>query len=120
MAKTLSKEMGTPDFRKRAPLELKQVPVPRQVAGGFPPGTPIRLYRLGECSVIDTLRPDGRRHMSIAHQTRYPTWDEIAEARYRILPRVGFMALVLPPQDRYVNVHANCFQLIEVEPIQDL
>ena len=116
---TLSRDMGSPDFSKRAQLPLVQIPVPSAVAAGFTPGTPVRCYRLGECSVIDSVRPDGRRQISVAHPSRYPTWDEIAEARYRVLPRIAFMALVLPPKAHYVNLHPNCFQLVQVEPVAD-
>jgi hypothetical protein len=105
-------DQGTPDFRARDPLPLVQLPLP---SGGEICGAPTQLYRLGECRVIVTRNPpDYRYHMSIAHRDRYPTWDEIAEARYRILPDWLRMALILPPKSEYVNLHPNCFQLMEV------
>jgi hypothetical protein len=43
--------------------------------------------------------------MSISVAGRYPTWDEIADARYDLLPSKGMdMALVLPPLEDYVNI----------------
>ena len=54
-----------------------------------------------------------RWHMSISHNSRYPTWDEIKQARYALLPRDRGFAMLLPPQDEYVNVHPNCFHLWE-------
>lgn len=100
-------EMGQPDFTKRDPLPLVQIPI------GSMNGVPTQAYRLGECSVIIT-REHCRWHLSIAHKRRYPTWDEIAEARYRLCPKNLTMALLLPPVDKYVNLHANCFQLHEI------
>ena len=52
-------------------------------------------------------------HLSIAHERRYPTWDEIAQARYDLLPDNITMAMYLPPRAEYVNVHPNCFHLHE-------
>jgi len=61
-------------------------------------------------------------HLSISHRTnthpptpvRYPTWDEIREARYRFVPDEVTMALLLPPAAAYVNVHETTFHLWEV------
>jgi hypothetical protein len=113
-------DQGTPDYTRRDPLPLDQHPAPDGLLANFPPGTPLRYYTLGECHVIDTVRPDGRRQLSISHPTRYVNWDEIAEARYRILPRIDTMALLLPPIHRYINAFPNCFILVEVEPVEDI
>jgi len=84
-----------------------------------------KAYRFGPCSVIvsqDDMKERGiyvkRWHLSIAHQTRYPTWDEIKEARYRLLPDNVTMAMLLPPKDQFVNLHSNCFHLYEIEPAE--
>jgi hypothetical protein len=61
-------------------------------------------------------------HLSICHRTnthppapgRYPTWDEIREARDRFTPDEVTMALLLPPAAEYVDVHPTTFQLWEV------
>jgi hypothetical protein len=108
-------DQGTPDFSKRAPLPLARIPLP-----GPPSGAAQEYaYRLGECPVI--LTHDGGTygwHLSISHKRRYPMWDEIAEARYRLLPAHVCMAMILPSMAHYVNVHTYCFQLIEI-PIPD-
>lgn len=54
-------------------------------------------------------------HMSIAHIDRYPTWDEIADARYRLCPEEITMAMLLPPPGEYVNEHPHCFHLWQVD-----
>ncbi len=71
-----------------------------------------RAYRMGECSIIVSHSSAGW-HISIAHPARYPSWDEIAHARYRLVPNDVCMALLLPPQEEYVNLHSNCFQMWE-------
>ncbi len=54
-------------------------------------------------------------HLSIAHRHRYPTWDEIADARYELVPHDVTMALLLPPPDQYVNANEHCFHLWEID-----
>lgn len=53
-------------------------------------------------------------HLSIAHPDRYPTWDEIADVRYELIPDDVTMAMLLPPRDEYVNAHAHCFHLWQI------
>ena len=74
-----------------------------------------RAYRMGECTVI-VSRDGGYWHLSISHPSRDPSWDEIREARYALLPDDVTMALLLPPREEYVNVHSHCFHLWEVTP----
>lgn len=69
------------------------------------------------------LQPAGPRwHMSISHRTnahpprpgRYPTWDEIKDARYRFMPGDITVAQLLPPESEWVNVMGTCFHLWEI------
>jgi hypothetical protein len=61
-------------------------------------------------------------HLSISHRSnhrpprlvRYPTWDEVAEARERFLPADLTFAMVLPPLEEFVNVHHTTFHLHQV------
>jgi hypothetical protein len=76
-------------------------------------------YTLARCNVIVAREPLGPRgelrwHLSISHPDRYPTWDEIAEARYQLLPDEAFMVMILPPSAEYVNACETCFHLHEV------
>jgi hypothetical protein len=75
-----------------------------KAAGTYAGGT---VYEVGECSVIQTRKT----HFSISHPSRYPTWDEIAAARYALLPRLRDCAMVLPPEEDYVNLHEFCFHV---------
>lgn len=54
-------------------------------------------------------------HLSIAHAHRYPTWDEIADVRYELVPGDVTMAMLLPPPDSYVNAHEHCFHLWQID-----
>lgn len=54
-------------------------------------------------------------HLSISHPHRYPTWDEIADARYELVPDDITMAMLLPPPGEYVNAHDTCFHLWQID-----
>jgi hypothetical protein len=80
----------------------------------------LSAWKLGECLIFVGKEPflkDGKSgwHLSISHESRYPTWDEIKEARYRLCPANINMAMFLPPKSEYVNIHENCFHLWQVE-----
>lgn len=83
----------------------------------------------GHLSAIVTREPSGpggkvEWHLSISHRLddrspgRYPTWDEIAHARYELLPDNVTFAMMLPPRSEYVAVHDTTFHLHEVHPGQ--
>lgn len=54
-----------------------------------------------------------RQHLSISCESRYPTWDEIHDARYALMGLGLNVAMYLPPTPQYVNIHPNCFHLYE-------
>ena len=66
-----------------------------------------------ECDVL-VSQDGGLWHLSISHPTRYPTYDEIKEARYKFLPDELRMAMIFPSKREFVNVHNNCFHLWEL------
>jgi hypothetical protein len=86
---------------------------------GHCPITGCRIYRAGSLTVLLCIpgtkeyTETGRYHLSISHPMRYPKWDEIASARYYLLPDSLTMMMYLPPREEYVNVHRNCFHLHE-------
>jgi hypothetical protein len=72
------------------------------------------IYTLNGCSVIVGIE-NGLWHLSIAHKNRYPSYDEIKQARYKFVPDNVTMAMLFPPKDQFVNVHPNCFHLWEIK-----
>jgi hypothetical protein len=74
----------------------------------------LKTYNFRECNVLISKDMD-RWHLSISNPNRYPTWDEIKEARYKFLPDNIFMVMVLPPKKNYVSLHPNCFHLWETK-----
>lgn len=55
-------------------------------------------------------------HMSISLPFRNPTWEEIRDAWYDLVPGATKMnaAMFLPPKDEYVNVYEYCFHVHQV------
>lgn len=81
-------------------------------------------WQLGECFAIVAHEPEGpggayRWHLSISHESRYPTWDEISGARYALLDDDLYMVMILPPSASYVNAHDFCFHLHECPEVTD-
>ncbi len=58
----------------------------------------------------DTPKWGWLKHLSISHQTRYPTWEEILEIKERILGDIDCM-MVMPKKEDYINAHGNCFHV---------
>ena len=70
-----------------------------------------KMYKAGKLSIMVSWSDPEGWHMSIAHPERYPTWDEVAYARYALVPDDAEMTMMLPSQANYVNLHNFCFQL---------
>lgn len=76
----------------------------------------------GHLTVFVGTIPGEGCHLSISHRTnhnpprpgRNPRWSEIKEARYLFCPPDVTMAMLLPPEDEYINVHETTFHLHEV------
>lgn len=86
--------------------------------GDMQPGT--RAYRMGKCRIyVSPPVPEWGMgwHMSISTPDRLPTWDEVAYARYQLIPQEAYMVLPLPPDREYINVHEYTFQLREVTEV---
>lgn len=71
-----------------------------------------RCFMMNGCRIIVCREPAGW-HLSISRTNRDPSWDEIATARYRLLPLVPNMVMPLPALADYVNLHPHTFHLIE-------
>lgn len=57
----------------------------------------------------------GLWHLSVSHTGRLPSWDEVADARYRFIPDRARMAMLLPPRAEWVDVHPRTLHLWELE-----
>jgi hypothetical protein len=71
----------------------------------------LKAFRMGQCSIL--VGHDDYYHMSISNPLRYPTWDEVAKARYELIPDDITMMMPLPPKAEYINIERYCFQLVQ-------
>lgn len=99
--------IGNPD-RKRG---LHEIAIPPHVSAMLEPGS--RAYLMGGCHIIVSRQRAGW-HLSISRENRLPTWEEVRDARYELIPDGATMALLLPPRSEYVNVHEFCLQMYEI------
>lgn len=67
---------------------------------------------------------DGKRwmHLSISIRSgRMPTWDDLRKAKEDLLGD-RYAVVVLPPRDRYVNIHSavlHCFACVDGHPLPE-
>jgi hypothetical protein len=73
----------------------------------------IRCYTVDRVRVTIAEGADDRLHLSVSHPDRYPTWDEVADARYDLMPDGVLMVMPLPPAGDYLNESAFVFNLME-------
>lgn len=107
---TISKgALKNPDRRR----VLREVDLPPAVARVCEPGT--RAFTMGPCHILVSRQRAGW-HLSISRPDRLPSWEEARDARYELIPDEALMAMLLPPRSDYVNLHAFCFQMYEVDP----
>lgn len=80
-------------------------------------GPTVRAYVMGDCRILITTDEPAGWHLSISCENRYPTWDEIAAARYALGPKDLNVVMHLPPESEYVNVQEYCFHLYVEQPL---
>lgn len=73
-----------------------------------------KAYRVGDCTIM-VGQEKGMWHLSISNQEHYPDWDIIKYARYELCPKDIVMAMLLPAEDDFVNLHSNCFHLWQLK-----
>lgn len=72
------------------------------------------IFSMGQCGIIIT-KELGKWHLSISRKDRSPSYDEIRNARYALLPDDITMAQIFPPTKEFVNIHPYCHHLFEIE-----
>jgi hypothetical protein len=95
-------------------IPLQEILLPLHVAETLAEGT--KAYRMGDCGIFVSREPldlvfPRRWHLSISCERRYPTWEEIGQARDRLLPDDVFMCVPFPPRAHWLSIHPNCFHL---------
>lgn len=80
-----------------------------------------RAYTQGDLLIIISP-PHGESswHMSISTEHRDPSWYEIRDAWYTLVPDASKIngAMFFPPKDEYVNVQEYCFHVHALPSMQ--
>jgi hypothetical protein len=67
--------------------------------------------KLRVIATVDS-HPHGKLlHVSISYPKRDPSWGIIKAVRYAFFPADIDVAMMLPRQEDYINVHQHCFQM---------
>lgn len=66
------------------------------------------------CKIL-VSKESSKWHLSISHEDRQPTYEELKEARYKLCPDNIYMAQIFPPKSQFINIHKNCFHLYQIE-----
>jgi hypothetical protein len=117
---------GAPSMRRpitRHRSEWVEGPVPGPLPAGM---AEVSLHRRrvhdGTLTALRS-RDLGELHLSVSwaghsprQAKRYPTWDELADARDALLPGDVAFVMVLPPAEEYVAVHDTTFHLHAAPP----
>ncbi|MGD0621465.1 MAG: hypothetical protein ABSA82_03230 [Thermacetogeniaceae bacterium] len=82
----------------------------------LPPGA--ETYAKGERKAIVSKDDQGHWHLSIFCKNRYPTIDEIRDARFTFCPKDITMAIILLP-DEHPYMRKNGVHLCEIEGEQE-
>lgn len=102
-------EMTTYDWNARDILEPGSRLLARQAADG------------AMMTAIVSRHPTTQRwHASISLKGRHPTWEEMRDARYDLLPANVWVAMLLPPPEDYINIHEHCFHFYEIPVPEEL
>lgn len=96
-------------------MNIRELEIPRTLQEHFTNmgGEVQGLFLVNACLQVIVGMEGGRQHLSVSHPRRYPTWDEIRDVRYALLPNEKTFAILFPPPEEYVNFHKNCFHLYE-------
>lgn len=115
---------GQPLTRQRSHWEPDRRAATIDAPGMKFSGAWVRRVHDGELRAIRTVDL-GLRHLSVSfvdhrgEPTRYPTWDELADARYALLPDDIEVVMYLPPSEQFVALHDTCFHLHELPDTED-
>jgi hypothetical protein len=99
--------LKNPD-RKRT---FHEIEIPSYLRDILEPGT--RAFLMARCRILVGEQKAGW-HLSISKQDKLPSWEEVRDARYELIPDEATMALLLPARSEYVNVHEFTLQMYEI------
>lgn len=74
---------------------------------------PTKMYSKGPLMALVSYE-NGLWHLSVSGEGFIPTYNQIKEARYSLVPDDCHMAMIYPPKSEFVNVHETCLHLFQL------
>ncbi len=77
-----------------------------------------KSYRRGQCVIMISPPTETTGwHMSISCRARNPSWEEIRDAWYTLVPDADNKSacMILPRKVDYINIHNYCFHVHEMD-----
>lgn len=72
-------------------------------------------FKIGELVVLISHNEDeGGWHMSMSKKDKMPTYEEMKDMRYKMLPNRIYACEIFPPREEFVNRHPFCRHLWEM------
>lgn len=72
-------------------------------------------FRFGDILVIVShSEEEGGWHLSMSKKKSLPTYEEIKDMRYKLLPNRIYACEIFPPRTEFVNLHEFCRHLWEM------
>lgn len=83
---------------------------PRKLIELMPLNSTMRVFRMGECQIIfaNEMR---QWHISVTCEQRYPTWDELRDIGWALVPGKKLYIEVPTQQEPYLNAHPFCLHM---------
>ncbi|MDS6237441.1 DUF1827 family protein, partial [Clostridioides difficile] len=75
----------------------------------------VKIYNMDTGSNVIYSVENGKEHLTISNEKRFPNWNEIKYVRYKLMKPNKTIVQILPPKEEYINLHENCFHLWEIE-----
>ena len=98
--------------------KYKQIAIPMRTFKGFELMKDevrfVKAFRKDDIHILSTQDKTPKwgwlKHFSISCQYRYPTWEEILEAKEFLFGDIDAM-MIMPKKKDYVSIHPNCFHV---------
>lgn len=100
---------------KREAYSTELIPMESSIPG-------VKQFAMGECTIFLAKEKIGNdrpvMHLAISCKSRYPFWDEVLRARFRLLQDGMDVAIFLPKTRSQMKQMENCFHLWQVNFIK--
>lgn len=113
-------QQGVKNFSFRGVLDIGKV---AQLTGDYQTGGYALAFewpsahksgKLRALFSLDETHHGVLRHLSVAHKSRVPTWEELLQARSIFFEDDTDCMMVMPVEEDYVNVHKYAFHIWEI------